>query len=98
LRTPPARRQPCPSRSRRSATPTTRAGGTTKTALAGFVANSATGGDYASAWKPSTPLKLTTALPISISATGTMSVQLRITADTGGDWLADDIYIDPRMY
>jgi hypothetical protein len=36
--------------------------------------------------------------PISTSRDGTMSVQIRLTADKGGEWLADDIYIDPRMY
>ena len=72
------------------------ANGDTKTALAGLIAHGAKG-DYASTWKPSAELKLTTALPISTSP-GTMSVQIRLTADKGGDWLADDIYIDPRMY
>lgn len=73
------------------------ASGDTKTALAGLIANGAKG-DFASTWKPSAALKLTTALPISTSPDGTMIVQIRLTADKGGDWLADDIYIDPRMY
>jgi hypothetical protein len=45
-------------------------------------------------WNPSGLLKLSTALPMS--KLGTASVQVRITADSGGDWSIDDVYADPR--
>jgi hypothetical protein len=48
------------------------------------------------AWKPTPVLKLYTALPKAVSS-GT-TVKLRLTADKGGAWLADDIFVDPRMY
>jgi hypothetical protein len=56
---------------------------------------SGTGNTYG-AWKPTPVLKLYTALPMAVSK-GT-TVKLRLTADKGGDWLADDVYVDPRMY
>ena len=67
--------------------------GGTKVSLGGMLAHSAK--ENYSDWKPSTILKLTSALPIS-SLGGTATVQLRLSADQGGDWVADDIYIDPR--
>lgn len=70
--------------------------GDTKVSLAGMLAHGAK--ENYSSWKPSNILKLGTALPMSTSADGTMSVQLRVTADKGGDWLVDDIYADPRLH
>ena len=66
--------------------------GTPKVAPAGTVANGAKL-EFAD-WKPSGLLKLSTVLPLSKG--GTASVQLRITADSGGDWSIDDVYADPR--
>jgi hypothetical protein len=67
--------------------------GNPKAAVAGSLANGAKM-EYAS-WQPSGLLKLNTALPMS--KRGTATVQVRITADTGGDWLVDDVYADPRL-
>ena len=50
-------------------------------------------GQYAS-WAPSPSLDLATALPFK-SATQTMDVRLRVTADTAGAWAVDDVFIDP---
>jgi hypothetical protein len=47
------------------------------------------------AWKPTPNLELYTALPMAVSQ-GT-TVKLRLTADKGGDWLADDVFVDPRL-
>jgi hypothetical protein len=67
--------------------------GTLRGAVAGTLTN---GGrmEYAS-WQPSGLLKLSSVLPMS--RLGTASVQVRLTADTGGDWLVDDVYADPRL-
>ena len=55
----------------------------------------AANGDY-SAWAPSPILKLSTALPLAKVLTGTMTVQLRLTADAEpGAWQVDDVFIDP---
>jgi hypothetical protein len=55
----------------------------------------AANGDY-SAWAPSPALKLSTALPLVKVLTGTMQVQLRLTADgEAGAWQVDDVFIDP---
>jgi len=69
--------------------------GDTKVSLAGQMAHGSK--ENYSDWKPSNILKLTTALPIS-SLGGTATVQLRVSADKGGDWLIDDVFVDPRMY
>jgi hypothetical protein len=68
--------------------------GNYKPVPAGTLTNG-TAGEYG-AWKPTPVLKLYTALPMAVS-NGT-TVKLRLTADKGGDWLADDVYVDPRMY
>jgi hypothetical protein len=65
--------------------------GNFKPVPAGTLTSSGYGG-----WKPTPSLKLYTALPMAVSQ-GT-TVKLRLTADKAGDWLADDIYVDPRMY
>ena len=67
--------------------------GAQKVASAGTLTN---GGrmEYGS-WQPSDMLRLSTALPMS--KRGTATVQVRLTADTGGDWLVDDVYADPRL-
>jgi hypothetical protein len=67
--------------------------GAQKVASAGTLTN---GGrmEYGT-WQPSDMLRLSTALPMS--KRGTASVQVRLTADTGGDWLVDDVYADPRL-
>ena len=44
-------------------------------------------------WSPSPVLKLADQLPTSLTST---YVQLKITADSGGTWEVDDVYIDPR--
>jgi hypothetical protein len=46
-------------------------------------------------WQPSGLLKLSTVIPTT--KRGTATVQVRLTADTGGDWLVDDVYADPRL-
>jgi hypothetical protein len=46
-------------------------------------------------WRPSGLLKLNTALPMS--RRGTASVQVRFTADSGGEWSVDDVFADPRL-
>src|SRR3954469_8510134 len=52
-------------------------------------------GDY-SDWAPSPALKLSTLLPLAKFATGTMTVQLRLTAAAEpGAWQVDDVFIDP---
>ena len=52
-------------------------------------------GDYSN-WAPSPTLKLSTALPLVKVLTGTMKVQLRLTADgEAGAWQVDDVFIDP---
>jgi hypothetical protein len=56
---------------------------------------SGTANEYGT-WKPTPILKLYTALPMAVSQ-GT-TVKVRLTADKGGDWVADDVYVDPRMY
>jgi hypothetical protein len=68
------------------------ADGGTKVSLAGMLAHGSKE-DYSS-WRPSNILKLGTALPLS-SLGGSATVQLRVTADKGGDWLIDDVYADP---
>jgi hypothetical protein len=68
--------------------------GNYKPVPAGTLANG-TANEYG-AWKPTPVLKLYTALPMAVSQ-GT-TVKLRLTADKGGDWLADDVYVDPRLY
>jgi hypothetical protein len=67
--------------------------GNAKVASAGTLTN---GGrmEYG-AWEPSDLLKLSTVIPTT--KRGTATVQVRITADTGGDWLVDDVYADPRL-
>jgi hypothetical protein len=68
------------------------ADGGTKVSLAGMLAHGAK--ENFSGWKPSNVLKLGTALPLS-SLGGSTTVQLRVSADKGGDWLIDDVYADP---
>src|SRR5205085_8679141 len=67
--------------------------GNEKAATAGTLSN---GGrmEYGT-WQPSGLLKLSTVIPTT--KRGTASVQVRLTADTGGDWLVDDVYADPRL-
>jgi hypothetical protein len=67
--------------------------GNAKVASAGTLAN---GGrmEYG-AWEPSDLLKLSTVIPTT--KRGTATVQVRLTADTGGDWLVDDVYAGPRL-
>lgn len=69
--------------------------GGTKVSLAGMLAHGSK--ESYSDWKPSNVLKLTTALPIS-SLGGVATVQLRVTADKGGDWQLDDVFVDPRLH
>ena len=49
-------------------------------------------GAYAQ-WSPSPVLKLADQLPSNLTSA---YVQLQITADSGGTWEVDDVYIDPR--
>ena len=65
-------------------------GSSTNVKVAGLVTNT---GEY-TAWAPSPSLDLATTLPFQ-SATQTMNVRLRVTADQAGPWAADDIFIDP---
>ena len=52
-------------------------------------------GDYRD-WAPSPVLKLSTLLPLAKFVTGTMTVQLRLTAGVEpGAWQVDDVFIDP---
>jgi hypothetical protein len=52
-------------------------------------------GDVFRWWTPSNPLVLGSALPLAEHG-GTMQVQLVFDPDNwGGDWLIDDVYIDP---
>jgi hypothetical protein len=67
--------------------------GNQKVATAGTLSNGGKA-DFAS-WQPSGLLKLSTVIPTTKK--GTASVQVRLTADTGGDWLVDDVYADPRL-
>jgi hypothetical protein len=62
----------------------------TSVKIAGTVANI---GQYAS-WAPSPSLDLANVLPFK-SATQTMNVRLRVTADLAGPWAVDDVFIDP---
>ncbi len=63
-----------------------------KVKKAGLFANN---GQYA-VWAPSPVLPLADELPSNLMALGATDVQLRITADSGGTWEVDDVYIDPR--
>ena len=44
-------------------------------------------------WQPSNSLAIA-----SLKVTGAYSAQIRLTADNGGAWQVDDVYVDPRMY
>jgi hypothetical protein len=66
--------------------------GRTKVAPAGKLSSGK--GEYGD-WQPTPVLKLGRGLPLSKSPGGTMSIRLRFTADRGGAWAVDDIYLDP---
>jgi hypothetical protein len=52
-------------------------------------------GDYAD-WAPTPTLRLSSALPLAKSPTGTLDVRVRVTADgEPGAWRVDDVFVDP---
>ena len=64
--------------------------GAEKSKMPGMIRNNS--GIYAE-WSPSPVLKLSDLLPSNVAST---YVQLQITAESGGTWEVDDVYIDPR--
>lgn len=59
------------------------------TRSAGSIANT---GQYLT-WRPTPVLNLATLL--SLTGTATATVRLRLTADSGGPWGVDDVFLDP---